>query len=97
MGNLENLANLKVIAQVQQDTILEYVAYKGIKNIRPSEKTNDNMEISGKINTYVYVVKTIILLALITGLAVVIYIFQQRNKSLLNQVKNTIFFSNKIQ
>ena len=81
-GEIGNWAYLQVIAQIQQDTILEYVAYKGIKNIRPPEKNNDN-ENTGGINTSVFIVVSVILLALIGGLVVVIFIFQQRNKSLL--------------
>ena len=90
-GDISNWCYLQVIAQIQQDTILEYVAYKGVKNIRPPPKNSDSL---GGVNTTVFVVVAIILLALIAGLVVLVFIFQQRNKSLLNQVKHVSFQQN---
>ena len=91
-GDFSNWGMLQIIAQIQQDTILEFVAYNGIKNIRPAPKNSgDN---SGGVNTSVFVVVAVILVALIAGLVVVVFIFQQRNKSLLNQVKHVSFQQN---
>ena len=91
-GDFKNWAYLQVIAQIQQDTILEYVAYKGIKNIRAPQKNND--EESSGISTSVFIAVAVILLLLIGGLAVVVFIFQQKNKSLINQVKHVSFQQN---
>ena len=91
-GDFSNWGNLQVIAQIQQDTILEFVAYNGIKKLRPSP--NPKKDNTSGINTSVFVVVAVILLALIAGLIVVIFIFQQRNKSLLNQVKHVSFQQN---
>ena len=91
-GDLSNWCYLQVIAQIQQDTFLEYVAYDGIKNIRDAPKVSESS--SGGINTTVFVVVAVILLSLIAGLVVVVFIFQQRNKSLMNQVKHVSFQQN---
>ena len=91
-GDLANWCYYQVIAQIQQDTFIEYVAYDGIKKIR-DPPTKDS-ESSGGINTTVFVVVAVILLALIAGLAVVVFIFQQKNKSLMNQVKHVSFQQN---
>ena len=90
-GDISNWCYLQVIAQIQQDTFLEYVAYKGIKTIRDPPK---GAESSGGVNTTVFVVVAVILLVLIAGLVVVVFIFQQKNKSLLNQVKHVSFQQN---
>ena len=90
-GEFGNWAILQVIAQIQQDTILEYVSYKGIKTIRPPPKSNND---SNGISTSVFVVVAVILLVLIGGLVIVVFIFQQRNKSLINQVKHVSFQQN---
>ena len=91
-GDLSNWCYLQVIAQIQQDTFLEYVAYNGIKNIRDAPRGSESS--SGGINTTVFVVVAVILLSLIAGLVVVVFIFQQRNKSLMNQVKHVSFQQN---
>ena len=95
-GPRDTLANwcyLQVIAQIQQDTILEYVAYKGVKNIRPS-KDNPEENTSNGISTTAFVVFAIIILIIIVALVVVVFIIQQKNKSLLNQVKHVSFQQN---
>ena len=103
-GKLSNWAYLQVIAQIQQGTIIEYVAYKGKKLVRPDNGGNGgnggNEEKKGKeddsegISTTLFLVVAGIILALIAGLVVVVFIFQQRNKSLLNQVKHVSFQQN---
>ena len=91
-GKLSNWCYLQIIAQIQQDTILEYVAYKGEVQIRKAPK-NSGSGSSGP-STTVFLVVAGILLALIAGLVVIVFIFQQRNKSLLNQVKHVSFQQN---
>ena len=97
-GDLSNWVYLQVIAQIEQETILEYVAYKGKKFVRPSNGGGNNGENSSSssegISTTVFVVVAVIILGLIAGLVVVVFIFQQRNKSLLNQVKHVSFQQN---
>ena len=90
-GELGNWAYLQVIAQIQQDTVLEYVAQKGEVLIRKAPKTSSS---SSGPSTTVFLVVAGILLLLIGGLVVIVFIFQQRNKSLLNQVKHVSFQQN---
>ena len=95
-GPKDTLANwvyLQVIAQIQQDTILEYVAYKGVKNLRPSPY-NPEENTSNGISTTAFVVFAVIILVIIVALVVVVFIIQQKNKSLLNQVKHVSFQQN---
>ena len=89
-GKLSNWAYLQVVAQIQQDTVLEYIAYKGEVLIREAPRNNSSKGAS----TLVFLVVAGILLLLIGGLVVIIFIFQQRNKSLLNQVKHVSFQQN---
>ncbi|MBQ6284750.1 MAG: hypothetical protein IJK67_00360 [Bacilli bacterium] len=91
-GKLSNWAYLQVIAQIQQDTILEYVAYKGEVQIRKPPKSSSSG--SSGPSTTVFLIVAGILLLLIGGLVVIVFIFQQRNKSLLNQVKHVSFQQN---
>ena len=96
-GMLDNWCYLQVIAQVQKDTILEYVAYDGVKLIRPPEEgeSSDKKESeSGSGGATAFFVIAIILIVVIVGLVAVVFIFQQRNKSLLNQVKHVSFQQN---
>ena len=92
-GILSNWVYLQVIAQIQQDTVLEYVAYKGRYNLRPPKEGYNDGNSSG-IDTSVFLIVGGILLLLIIGLVVIVFIFQQRNKSLLNQVKHVSFQQN---
>ena len=87
-GDLSNWCYLQIVAQIQQDTILDYVAYKGIKNIR-KPKNGNNSNSNGNVTLFVIIM--VILLALIVGLGIIVFIFQQRNKSLINQVKHVSF------
>ena len=86
-GSLSNWAYLQVIAQIQQDTILDYVAYKGVVNIRPYKKKGSK---NGS-NTAIFAVVMVILIALVVGLTVAVFIIQKSNKSLINQVKHISF------
>ena len=99
-GQLSNWAYLQVIAQIQNDTLLDYVAYKGVELIRPSKKggggnnnnENNKSESGGSIAAFVVII--IILVALVVGLAIIVFIIQQKNKSLVNQVKHISFQQN---
>ena len=88
-GDLENWVYLNVIAQVQQNNVLEYISYNGIKNVRPSPEGSNNEK--GGNNTTLFIVVGCILLLIVIGLVIAIFIFQQKNKGLLNQVKQVSF------
>ena len=90
-GDIANWVYLQVVAQIQQNTILEYVAYDGKYFLRPRTDGGDSESSSGGITTQTFLIVGGILLLLIIGLVVVVFIFQQRNKSLLNQVKHVSF------
>ena len=90
-GKLSNWAYLQVIAQIQRDTVIDYVAYKGIENIRPSKDKGTKKE---STSSTAFVIIIIILIALVVGLAVIVFIIQQKNKSLVNQVKHISFQQN---
>ena len=100
-GDLSNWAYLQVIAQIQQDTILDYVAYKGEKHIREPDdnggngggKKKEEEEDSG-VNTTVLAIIIAILICLVVGLFVVAAIIQKKNKSLVDQVKHISFQQN---
>jgi hypothetical protein len=89
-GDLSNWAYLNVIAQVQQNNVLEYVAYNGIKIIRPPINKKGDSENGGN-NTGVFIAVGIFLLIIVIGLVAAILIFQMKNKKLLNQVKQVSF------
>ena len=88
-GIFTQYAYLQVIAQIQQDTILDYVAYKGVVKIRPPKKAG-----KGKTNTTLFAVIMVILILLVAGLAVAVAIIQQKNKGLVEQVKHISFQQN---
>ena len=98
-GNFEDWTILQVIAQIQQETILEYVSYKGKYVYRESKKNDDNVGPNGEPTknkessssaTMFYVVGGI-LLVLVIGLIVAIVIFKIRNQELVEQVKHVSF------
>ena len=89
-GVLSNWVWLNVIAQVQQNNVLEYVAYNGIQIIRPPKDKGGNSENGGN-NTAIFVAVGIFLLIIVIGLVAAILIFQMKNKQLLNQVKQVSF------
>ena len=85
-GKLSNWACLQIIAQIQQDTILEYVSYKGKEFIRPPEEDETSSS-----NYMALIVVMIILIVLVIGLALLVFIIQQKNKGLSEQVKHISF------
>ena len=90
-GYIANWAFLNVIAQIQQNNVVEYVAYNGIKMVRPSPNKKNNNNDTGKTSTTLFFVVGGILLLIVIALVVIILVFQQRNKNLLNQVKHVSF------
>ena len=88
-GNLSNWVILQVVAQIQKDTMLEYVTYNGKYNLRPP--TNNGSGDGEGMSTSTFLIIGGCLLLLIIGLVVVVFIIQQRNKSLLKQVKHVSF------
>ena len=84
---LNNWAYITVVAQIQQQNIVEYVAYNGIMKIRPAPGSNGD----GSNNTVLFGVIGGVLGVIVIGLVVVIVYFQFKNKSLLNQVKHVSF------
>ena len=97
-GYLSNWVYLNVIAQIQQNNIVEYVSYNGKISVRPppenkddNKKEDNNNSNYSEDHTTLFVVVGIILLLIVIGLVVTIFIFQQRNKNLLNQVKHVSF------
>lgn len=85
-GNLTNWVYLNIIAQVQQNNILEYIAYNGKVSLRPSgnEKTK-------KSNVGLFVGIGCGLLVVVIGLVILIFIIQRKHKELLNKVKHVSF------
>ena len=86
-GYIENWCYINVIAQIQANNVIEYVAYEGKVEIRPN-KSGSNKP---KDYSVLFFVVGGILLMIVAGLIVIIFIFQQRNKNLLNQVKHVSF------
>ena len=89
-GDLSNWAYLNVIAQIQQNNVLEYVAYNGIKIIRPPPEGSIE-EQSSSDHSALFIVIGVILLLIVCGLVAAIFYFQFRNKKLLSQVKQVSF------
>ena len=97
-GDFTNWCYIQVVAQIQANKVLEYVAYNGIyteKNspvVKPTEKPSDEEEESDSSdNTGLLIGISVTLAILIVGLAVVVFYFQRKNKSLINQVKHVSF------
>ena len=87
-GDFRRWSVLQVIAQVQKDTILEYVAYKGKYTYRKPESGGSSS--SGGSTTMFYVIAGI-LFALVVGLIIAIIIFKIKNEELVEQVKHVSF------
>ena len=87
--DLANWVYLNVIAQIQKDNVVEFVAYNGKTLVRPAPEGSSSG--SGGDNTTLFIVVGVILLVIVIGLVVTIFLFQMRNKSLLNQVKAVSF------
>ena len=81
-GNLSNWVYLNVIAQVQQNHVLEYISYNGIIILKPDKDKN-----------YLLIFLAIggALLIIVLILLLVIFIIYRRNKQLLNKVTHVSF------
>ena len=98
-GYFSNWGYINVIAQIQQNNIIEYVAYNGVMDLKPvptdNKDTDDNStkeeEEEKTDNTVLFGVIGGILGAIAIALIIVIVIFQIRNKNLMNQVKHVSF------
>ena len=88
-GDFSNWGYIQVIAQIQQNKVLEYIAYKGVKMQRANP--DDNPGGNGGSSTGLFVGISVTLVILIAGLVVLVIYFQRRNKSLVNQVKHVSF------
>ena len=87
-GQVSRWTILQVIAQIQQETILEYVAYKG----RYTYREPKNSVIKGEsVDATAFYIVVFILLALVVGLIIAIVFFKIRNQTLLEQVKHVSF------
>ena len=93
-GNFSHWCYIQVIAQIQQNKALEYVAYDGIytdKN-KPKDSNNEGEEKEGGSNSStVLIVISVVLVVAIIGLAFVVFYFQKKNRSLMNKVKHVSF------
>ena len=89
-GELSNWAYLNVIAQIQQNNVLEYVAYNSIVMVREAPQ-NAGESSSSSDHTTLFVIIGVILILVVAGLIGAIFYFQYKNKSLLNQVKQVSF------
>ena len=88
--DLANWVYLNVIAQIQKDNVVEYVAYQGKEILRPSPEDESSSSPTGD-NTKLFIIVGVVLLIIVIGLVVAILFFQMKNKSLLNQVKAVSF------
>ena len=88
---ISNWAYLNVIAQVQQNNILEYVSYNGKVNIRPSPEVEEEKrrEIEND-HTALFIAVGVLAVAAIALIALIL-IYQYKNRTLLNQVKAVSF------
>ena len=87
-GDFSSWTYLQIIAAIQSNKVLEYVAYDGIYKKRESKNDEPN---DGSDNTGLFIGISVTLAILIIGLVAVVVYFQQKNKSLLNQVKHVSF------
>ena len=84
-GKLSNWEYLNVIAQVQQNNVIEYISYNGKKRKEDySEENND-------FTQTLFIIIGSILIVIILGLIITICIFHQRHKYLLSNVRLVSF------
>ena len=100
-GDFQYWLCIQIIAQIQQNKVLEYIAYDSActeKNI-PTDQNQNSGENEENLNeesdnTGLLIAISVVLVILIIGLAIVVFYFQKKNKSLLNQVKHVSFQQN---
>ena len=80
---------LEVTATIIDGDDIEYESYKGKHEKRPYVPSGSSD--GSVVSTAIFIVVGSFLLIMVIGLVVVIIIFKNRNKSLLNQVKHVSF------
>ena len=94
-GDFTHWCYIQVIAQIQQNKALEYVAYDGeyTEKNKPkeSDSSDDKDDNGGGSSTTVLIVVSVVLVVFIIALGFVVFYFQQKNKSLMNKVKHVSF------
>ena len=94
-GDFSNWGYINIIAQIQQNNIIEYVAYDGIMDLKPDpnkkEGGNTEGEEEEKDNTLLFAIVGGVLGVIVIALIIIIVVFQIKNKNLMNQVKHVSF------
>jgi len=97
-GDFQYWRCIQVIAQIQQNKVLEYIAYDSVcteKNVPTDHKDGGDENLNEKSdNTGLLIGISVVLALLIIGLAILVFYFQKKNKSLMNQVKHVSFQQN---
>ena len=98
-GHFSNWGYINIIAQIQQDNNIEYVAYDGKMELKPDPNKNGDDDENNKNdkdkektdNTILFAVVGGVLGVIAIALVIVIVLFQIKNKNLMNQVKHVSF------
>ena len=93
-GKLSNWVYLNVIAQVQQNNVIEYISYNGKMILRPSpdsENNNTPSDNDSGTDITLFLITGGILVVILLGLIIAIILSKVRNRRLLEQVKNVSF------
>jgi uncharacterized membrane protein len=91
-GDFRRWTILQVIAQVQNETIVEYVAYKGKYTYREKiDNKNKNKKQEEEANPTAFFIIGGILISIVIGLIIAIIIFKIKNQELVEQVKHVSF------
>ena len=96
-GNFQHWRCIQVIAQIQQNKVLEYIAYdsfctdKNQSDEEDKEENEKNEPTDKKNNTALLIGISVSLALLIIALAVIVFYFEKKNKNLMKQVKHVSF------
>lgn len=101
-GDFKYWNYIQVTAQIQQNKALDYVAYNGVKidkenpnnSDKKSDDPNNNTTLNKTSKTGLIIGISVALVIIIIGLVGVIFYFQKKNKSLMDQVKHVSFQQN---
>ena len=101
-GDFKYWNYIQVTAQIQQNKALDYVAYNGVKidkenpynSDKNSDDPNNNTTLNKTSKTGLIIGISVALVIIIIGLVGVIFYFQKKNKSLMDQVKHVSFQQN---
>ena len=91
-GDFSSWTYIQIIAQIQIEKVLEYVAYDGIYMEREGKKSDNNgggNDDDDKTGLFIGISVTLVIL--IIALVAVVFYFQRKNQSLMNQVKHVSF------